>query len=151
MLLPRTNLYKSQLFDNFFNEPLFPDFFSKDILSGFGNTNSLMKTDIKDDGAGYTLEMELPGLDKSDIQAKLENGYLTILASKNEDKDEKDKDGSYVRRERYYGSMKRTFYVGDQVKQEDIKAGFENGILKLTFPKESPKAIEEKETFIPIA
>ena len=83
-------------------------------------------------------------LKKEDVNAKLENGYLTITAAKGLDKDEKNKEGVYIRRERYTGQCARTFYVGDAVTQEDIKAKFEDGILKVTIPKVEPKKVEEK-------
>lgn len=142
MLLPRTNV-TTRLFDEIWNHPFFSDTFSM-------NSSSFMKTDIKEQGDSYMLEVELPGFDKQDIQAKLENGYLTIEASKNENHDHKDDNGPYVRRERYAGSCKRMFYVGEQTKQEDIKANFDNGVLKLTLPKAAPTALEEKDRSIPI-
>lgn len=142
MLLPRTN-YATRLFDEIWNHPFFSDTFST-------NNSSFMKTDIKEQNDSYLLEIELPGFDKKDIQAKLENGYLTVEASKNEEFNNTDENGAYVRRERHSGAYKRMFYVGDQMKQEDIKAGFENGILKLMVPKETPKSLEVKDTVIPI-
>ena len=93
---------------------------------------------------GYEVAMDLPGFKKEDISAKLENGYLTITASKGLDKDEKNEDGKYIRRERYSGSCSRSFYVGDGVTEEDIKARFEDGILKLDIPKKDAEKIEQK-------
>ena len=130
MLLTRRN----SLFDDFFNDPFFTD--------AYHNKQSLMKTDIEDNGNGYVIDMELPGYKKEDVRAELKDGYLTISAntvSENEEKDQKN----YIRRERYSGSVKRSFYVGSGLKQDDIKASFENGILKLVVPKEAPKQIEE--------
>ena len=86
----------------------------------------------------------LPGFKKEEIKAKVENGYLTISAEKGLDKDEKDEKGAYIRRERYSGQCSRTFYVGENVRQEDIHAKFEDGILKLTVPKTEPTKIEEQ-------
>lgn len=104
-----------------------------------------MNADVQEFDNHYQLELELPGYQKEDIQAELNDGYLTIKAEHNESKDEKDKDGKYIRRERYSGHVQRSFYVGEEVQQEDIHAGFENGILKLTIPKvESKPAVEEK-------
>ena len=131
------------LFDDFFNDP----FFSTSISQP---ANSLMSTDVRDDGTNYLLDIELPGFKKEDIQAELKNGYLTIAASHEDNKEEKDPNGKVLRQERYSGSCRRSFYVGDQLKQEDIKAHFENGVLKLQFPKETPKAIEEAPRYIPI-
>ena len=96
------------------------------------------------------LDIELPGYAKEDVQAELKDGYLTITAKKAENKDEEDKKHSYVRKERYTGSCKRTFYVGEELKQEDIKAGFQNGILKLFVPKETQQKVEEKPKLITI-
>jgi HSP20 family protein len=130
MLLTKRN----SLFDDFFNDPFFTD--------AYHNNHSLMKTDIEDNGNGYVIDMELPGYKKEDVRAELKDGYLTISAntvSENEVKDQKN----YIRRERYSGSVKRSFYVGSGLKQDDIKASFENGILKLVVPKEAPKQIEE--------
>ena len=87
--------------------------------------------------------MDLPGYDKEDIKSQLKNGYLTITAQKNTSNDEKDEEGNYIRRERYCGKCSRSFYVGDSIKEEDIKASFNNGILELTFPKEAPQKEEE--------
>ena len=106
--------------------------------------------DIRDDGTNYLLDIELPGFKKEDIQAELKNGYLTIAASNENSKEEKDASGKVIRQERYSGSCRRSFYVGDQLKQEDIKASFENEVLKLQFPKDAPKAVEEPPRYIQI-
>ena len=91
------------------------------------------------------LTFDLPGFKKENVTARLENGYLTIQASKGLDKDKEDKEGKYIRRERYSGSCRRSFHIGDNLKEEDIRASFENGMLKLVFPKEEQrKAVEEK-------
>ena len=92
----------------------------------------------------------MPGFDKGDIKAELKNGYLTISASSHKNNDEKDNDGRYTRRERYSGSCSRSFYVGGDVKQEDIKAKFENGILKVTVPKKEEKPAVEENKYISI-
>ena len=99
------------------------------------HANNLMKTDIKEMKDGYELEIDLPGFKKDEVTAELKDGYLTVSAAKGLDKDEEDKKGHYIRQERYSGAMSRTFYVGEDVKQEDIKAKFENGILSLSVPK----------------
>ena len=90
--------------------------------------------------------MDLPGFKKDEINVQLDNGYLTISASKGLDKDQKDEKGRYIRQERYAGAMQRSFYVGDAVSQEDIKAKYEDGILKLSVPKKDAKAVEAKNT-----
>ena len=104
----------------------------------------IMRTDVKEHDDKYEVDIELPGFKKEDVSAKLENGYLTISAAKGVDKDEKNDKGVYIRRERYAGQCARTFYVGEDVKQEDIKAKFEDGILKVTIPKVEHKAVEAK-------
>lgn len=106
----------------------------------------MMKTDIRETDGSYELDVDLPGFKTDEISAKLENGYLTISASKGLDKDEKTKEGKYIRQERYAGAMSRSFYVGEDVKQEDVKAKYENGILKLSIPKTPEKKAEEKKT-----
>ncbi len=131
------------LFDDFFNDPFFSNASSQP-------SNTLMRTDIRDDGTNYLLDIDLPGFKKEDIQAELKNGYLTIGAVREDSKEEKDTNGKVIRQERYSGSCRRSFYVGDQLKQEDIQATFENGVLKLQFPKEAPKAIEEVPRYIQI-
>ena len=103
-----------------------------------------MKTDIYETPSMYLLEIELPGYSRDDIQAELENGYLTISASQSRRIEEGEEKMQLVRRERYQGSYKRSFYVGDDLQQEDIKASFKNGILKLTIPKEVQKKLKEK-------
>ena len=110
------------------------------------NAKNIMKTDIREHEDGYELDIDLPGFKKDEINVELENGYLTISAAKGLDKDEQDKKGKYIRKERYAGAMQRSFYVGDAVTQEDIKAKFEDGILKLSIPKKDAKAVETKKT-----
>lgn len=123
--------------DNFFDDFMMP-------FRGY-EMNNLMNTDIQDTEHGYELIIDMPGMQKENIKADLKNGYLTINASSNSNKDEKDADGKYIRRERYYGSCSRSFYLGENITQEDIKAKFEDGTLKLLIPKKEPKpAVEEK-------
>lgn len=135
MLMP--SIFTNTYFDDFFEDP----FKSLDY-----NTSGLMTTDVKDTKDGYEMTMNLPGVKKEDIQAELKDGYLTINAVSNSNKDEKDKDGKYIRKERYSGSCSRSFYVGDAVTQDDVKAKFENGVLTLEVPKkeEAPKVEEKK-------
>ena len=94
----------------------------------------------------YEVDVDLPGFKKDEINIELENGYLTISAAKGLDKDEQDKKGKYIRKERYAGAMQRSFYVGDAVTEEDVKAKFEDGILKLSIPKKDAKEVETKKT-----
>ena len=110
-----------------------------------------MKTDIKEMDNGYELEIDLPGFSKDEIKASLENGYLTISAEKGLDKEEKEKEsGHYIRKERYAGACSRSFYVGDAVKQEDIKGEFKHGILKMFVPKKEAKPAVEEDKYIAI-
>lgn len=140
MLMPR--LFGDSLFDNFFLDGFVPTRFYEP------EKHAIMKTDVKEKETGYELDIELPGYKKEDVTAELNDGYLTIKAvTKQETPDDKEKkaDGRYVRKERYYGSCQRSFYVGDALTEEDIKAKFENGILKLDVPKKEVKpAVEEK-------
>ena len=102
----------------------------------------MMKTDVKGTEKGYEVAVDLPGFKKDEINAQLDNGYLTISAAKGLDKDEKDKKGKYIRKERYAGAMSRSFYVGEGITQEDIKAKYESGILRLSIPKKEAKQVE---------
>ena len=110
------------------------------------NAKNMMKTDIREHDDGYEVDIDLPGFKKDEISLELENGYLTVSAVKGLDKDEKDKKGKYIRRERYAGAMQRSFYVGDVLTQEDIKAKYENGILSISVPKKDAKAVETKKS-----
>ena len=135
MLMP--SIFKKGFMDDIFED----DFFKGNLR----NQNLLGKTDIKELKDKYLLEVELPGVNKEDIKAEVRNGYLIITASHNETKDEQDKDGKYIRKERYTGQCTRSFYVGENITEEDIKGKFENGLLKLKVPKkEVQEKIEEK-------
>ena len=108
------------------------------------HANNVMKTDVKETKDSYEVDIDLPGFKKDEISAQLDNGYLTISASKGLDKEEKNKEGKYIRKERYAGAMSRSFYVGENITQEDIKAKYEDGILRLSVPKKEAKAVENK-------
>ena len=140
MLMP--SIFGENLFDDFFNDFPFYDY-DKEMKNTekklYGRKAShVMKTDIRD----------LPGFTKDEVQATLENGYLTISAEKGLDKDEKEKEsGRYIRKERYAGACSRSFYVGEDITEEDIKAEFKHGLLKLFVPKKEAKpAVEQKKT-----
>lgn len=146
MLMP--SIFGEDLFDDFMRDfPLYNDKDRKKLekkLYGRRGRN-LMKTDIKETDGVYELEMDLPGFSKDEVKASLENGYLTISAAKGLDQDEQEKKtGKYIRRERYAGACERTFYVGEDVTQEDIKGEFKHGILKLTIPKKAAQVPEKK-------
>ena len=136
-LVPRNNNLGFSLFDNMFDDMFRDPFFTN------SNNTKLMKTDIQEKDNNYILDMDLPGYEKEDIKAQLKDGYLTITAQKNTSNDDKDEEGNYIRRERYCVKCSRSFYVGDSIKEEDIKANFNNGILELTFPKEVEQKAEE--------
>ena len=131
------------LLPGIFGEDLFDDWMTDFPFRGRSSAG-LMKTDVRETDGGYELDMDMPGVEKEDVKAELKNGYLTISATKGMNTDEQNKEGKYIRRERYAGAMSRSFYIGENVQQEDIHAKFEDGILKLTVPKEDPKKVEEK-------
>lgn len=137
------SIFGENLFDEFFADPfgLGRASDASDHLYG-KNAKNLMKTDIREKDSGYELDIDLPGFKKDDLNIDLSNGYLTIQVSKGLDKDEQDKDGRYIRRERYAGSMSRSFYVGD-VKPEEVSAKFEDGILRLDLPKAGQRRLPE--------
>ena len=106
----------------------------------------IMKTDLKEHEGGYELSVDLPGFKKEQIDLQLQNGYLTISAAKGLEEEGKDKKGRLVHQERYTGSMTRSFYIGENVREEDVKARFENGVLTLDFPREKPINLPERKT-----
>ena len=145
----RPSIFNDNLFDDFFEFPLFDDRAERKLYGH--NAKNIMKTDIKEHKDGYELEIDLPGFHKDEIQAELKDGYLTISAAKQLNQDEKEKEsGKYIRRERYSGSCQRSFYVGDEITQEDIKAEFKHGILKLFVPKKEAKPEVEQRKFVSI-
>ena len=147
MLMP--SIFNDNVFDDFFDFPFYDDRAEKKLYGH--HTANLMKTDIQEHEDGYTLEMDLPGFKKEEIQIELNNGYMTISAAKGLDEDEKDKkSGKYIRRERYTGSCQRSFYVGEDVTEEDIKAEFKHGILKLFVPKKEAKPAVEQKKYVSI-
>lgn len=142
MFMP--SIFGRDMFDDFFGD--FP-FMSSAVRTG---TDGLMKTDVKEMDQCYELTMDMPGIQKDNVTAELKDGYLTVRVETKSNEDQKDEQGKYIRRERYYGSAKRTFYVGDAVKEEDIKAKFENGTLKLLIPKKEVQPEVEQKKYIAI-
>ncbi len=142
MLTP--SIFGESLFDDWmtdFEKAMFP---MKNPLYG-KNEKNLMKTDVRETEDAYEIDIDLPGFKKDEVQAELHDGYITISAAKGLDKDEKDKKtGKYIRRERYAGSLSRTFYVGDGITQDEISAKFQDGILQLKVPKKEAGAVESK-------
>lgn len=145
MLMPR--IFGENLFDDFFDDFRYP---AKPARPVKAPEFSVMKTDIKESEAGYELAVELPGYKKEDMKLELKDGYLTINAESKHENDEKDEKGNYIRRERYYGKSSRSFYIGEAVTQEDIKAKYEDGILKINVPKKELKPVVDEAKYIAI-
>ncbi|MCR5482090.1 MAG: Hsp20/alpha crystallin family protein [Clostridia bacterium] len=148
MLLPTIfgeNLFDGDLFD--FRIPAMPDI--DKVLYG-RHAKDLMKTDVEEKDGNYMVSIDLPGFTKDEIHASLEDGYLNISAEKTMNREDKDEDKNYLRRERYAGSMSRSFYVGDSMKQEDINAEFKDGVLHLTMPKAAPEMPEPQTKYLEI-
>ena len=140
MLMP--SIFGENLFDDSWMDfPFDKEFFNKKSPLYGKNAKNMMKTDIRETDGSYELDVDLPGFKTDEISATLENGYLTISASKGLDKDEKTKEGKYIRQERYAGACSRSFYVGEHVEPEDIRAKFENGILQISLPKAAKKQL----------
>ena len=138
------SIYSENLFDDFFSDP-FDMVMPRSLNALYGkHGKNLMKTDVRETEDTYELDIDLPGFKKDEVNLELKDGYLTIQAAKGLDKDEEYKKGHYIRQERYSGAMSRTFYVGEDVTQEDIKAKYEDGILRLSVPKKEAKAVENK-------
>ena len=141
-------LFKDDLFDDFFDFPTFRDFDKVDRKLYGKHANGLMKTDVRENEGNYELDIDLPGFKKDEISLTLDNGYLIVGASKTVNEDEKDSKGKMLRQERYSGAMQRSFYVGDGIDENDVKAKFEDGVLSLSFPKEKEPEIPEKKTIM---
>lgn len=132
MMIPRKR-NDFDLFEDMFADPFFER-----------KESRLMKTDIKEKKDKYIIDVDLPGYEKENIEIEMENGYLKVTAKASKNIDESDEEERYIHKERFYGECSRSFYVGDNVKEEDVKASFKNGILSLCIPKEEPKKLEEK-------
>ena len=141
-----SGIFGENLFDDFWGFPTERELANLDKRLYGKHSDLLMKTDVQENETDYELEIDLPGFKKDQINVKLEEGYLTISASKGHDVDKKDKHGKIIRQERYSGAMQRSFYVGESVKVEDVKAKFEDGVLKLTIPKKELKALPGNNT-----
>ena len=154
MLLP--SMFGENLFDDFFGFDDFPFWDDREEKKMekklYGRrAKNLMKTDIKETEKDYEVIIDLPGFKKNEVHASLENGYLTISAEKGLNQNEKEKkSGRYIRKERYAGACQRSFYVGDQLTEEDIKGEFKHGILKLTIPKKEAKPAVDDKKYISI-
>ena len=134
------SIYSENLFDDFFSDP-FDMVMPRSLNALYGkHGKNLMKTDVRETEDSYELDIDLPGFKKEDVSVELKNGYLTIQAAKSLDKDEQ-KNGKYIRQERYAGACSRSFYVGEHVEPEDIRAKFENGILQISLPTAAKKQL----------
>ncbi len=137
MLMP--SIFTGDLFDDFFE----PRYYAR-------NNTNLMKTDVRETEQGYELYVDLPGVKKDELKAELKNGYLTVSATTNQNNDQKDENGKYIRRERYSGTFSRNFYVGENITQDEIKAKFENGTLILNVPKKEQSQVSDERKYISI-
>ena len=152
----RPSIFGESLFDDWMDDFPFGKEFEKEMFPEksplYGkHAKNMMKTDVRETDDSYEVDIDLPGFKKDEVNVKLEDGYITISAEKGLDKDEKDKKtGKYIRRERYAGSMSRSFYVGKYVTVEDVHPKYENGILSFSVPKEEAKPVEEKKNYISI-
>lgn len=127
-------VFRRNGFDDFFDAPF-----------GMGHPSAqVMKTDVKETENGYELAIDLPGIPKEQVRAELHDGYLTVSAETSQNNDEQDENGTYIRRERFTGSYSRSFYVGKNVTEADIRAKFADGVLRLDIPKKEPAAPEKK-------
>lgn len=139
-------LFNGSVFDDVFSDPFFT---REPALTRTAFANNAMSTDVKERDGKYEVAVELPGFTKDEVSVEVEDGYLTVSAHKEENKDEKGKDGKFLRRERYQGSRSRSFYVGKGLKSTDVSAKFADGVLQLTFPKEI-KPVEEAKQLVQI-
>ena len=139
-----SSIFRENLLDDWFGVPFENEFFGKKNPLYGKHAKNLMRTDVRETENSYELDVDMPGFKKEEIQVALEEGYLTISAAKGVEKKEDDKKGKYIRQERYSGSCSRSFYVGENVTEQDIAAKFEDGILKLSIPKKDVSAVEAK-------
>lgn len=140
-----TNVFGRNFMDDFFDDFTTPVYYRTNHIS----SAPAMKADVQELDHAYQIDLELPGFKKEDLHAELKDGYLTIKATHEDKKEEKDSDGKYIRQERYTGHYQRSFYVGEDVTQEDVHASFENGILKLTVPKKEEQVkVPESRTIL---
>lgn len=142
-MITMPSLFGERFFDDFFDEPFKRNY---KLLP----PNTVMKTDVKETEDGFVLDIDLPGYTKDEVKGEIKDGYLTVSAFKSSEKEDKDEEGKYIRRERFAGNCSRSFYVGENITEEDIKAKFENGILKVSIPKKAKEPEVEQKKFISI-
>ncbi|MDY3280761.1 Hsp20/alpha crystallin family protein [Dysosmobacter sp.] len=138
------SIFGENLFDDFFNDSfgMFPVMNTRNELYGKRGKN-LMKTDVRETADSYELDVDLPGFKKDEVHVDLKNGYLSISAAKGVDKSQQDQQGRYIRQERFAGACSRSFYVGDTVEPMDVSARFEDGILRISLPKQAPRQLPQ--------
>ena len=146
MLMP--SIFRENLFDDWFDFPDFSDLDKTERKLYGKRADRLMKTDVHEHEDHYEVDIDLPGFTKDEITIELNDGYLTVSAAKGLDKDQNDKKGKLIRQERYAGAMQRSFYVGEELTVEDVKASFKHGVLSLCLPKKEAKAVPEKKTIM---
>ena len=141
------SIFGENLFDEFFDDdfPIIPMRSIRNPLYG-KNAKNLMKTDVRETDDTYELDVDLPGFKKDEVQLDLKDGYLTISAAKGLDKDQEDKKGKYIRQERYAGACSRSFFVGEGIEPRDVSAKFEDGILRVSLPKQVKKELPRNST-----
>ena len=144
MLLP--SVFGENLFDEWFNFPDFRDVDRTERKLYGKHADRLMKTDVHEHDDHYEVDIDLPGFSKDESDLELKEGYLTVSAAKGVDKDKTDRKGKVIRQERYAGAMQRSFYVGENLTEEDIKASFKNGVLSLNVAKKDQPKLPEKKT-----
>ena len=140
------SIFGENLLDDFWEFPTAKELDKLDRKLYGKRAAQVMKTDVHEDEGGYEVDIDLPGFKKDEIKLTLEDGYLSVSASKGVDKEKKDRKGRLIRQERYSGAMQRSFYVGDELKEEDVKAKFEDGVLKLEVPKKEPEKLPQNHT-----
>ena len=141
------SIFGENLFDEFFDDdfPMIPMRSIRNPLYG-KNAKNLMKTDVRETDNTYELDIDLPGFKKDEVQLDLKDGYLTISAAKGLDKDQEDKKGKYIRQERYAGACSRSFFVGEGIEPRDVSAKFEDGILRVSLPKQVKRELPRNST-----
>ena len=144
----RPAIFSENLFDDWFDFPDFRDLDKAERKLYGRHAERLMRTDVHEQDDHYEVDIDLPGFSKDEITIELSNGYLLVSAAKGLDKDENNKKGKLIRQERYAGAMQRSFYVGDGITEEDIKATFKHGVLNLSIPKKEKEKLPEKKQIL---
>ena len=144
----RPAIFSDNLFDDWFDFPDFRDLDKAERKLYGRHAERLMRTDVHEQDDHYEVDIDLPGFKKDEITIELNNGYLLVSAAKGLDKDENNKKGKLIRQERYAGAMQRSFYVGDGITEEDIKATFKHGVLNLSIPKKEKEKLPEKKQIL---